>query len=312
MDKNSLIFVSGHQGMIGQSLLRLLNHHGFYNVLTRSKNDLNLLNQSDVINFFEENKPDYVFIASGKTGGIYANANYRAEFIYENIQMQTNLIHASHIVRVKKLIFIACSSMFPANFTFPFVEEDILTGKPEWTNEPLAIAKIAGTTMCQAYNHQYGSDFIVAIPTNVYGPGDKFDIYDSTVIPAIFSRMYRAHLHNEDLEIWGGGEARRDFLYVDDLSRALILMMSSALKYDIYNVGTGTEICISQIVNSIKDLLNYKGKIIYSSNHLEGVKSKLQNIDRIKDLGWRAEVCIDDGLKLTKKYFDELSLYASL
>lgn len=300
MDKNAKIYVAGHTGMVGSALIRKLTEKGYVNLVTRSRGTLDLLDQSAVTAFFEEVKPEYVFFAAGKTGGIYANNTYRADFIYENIMMQNNLIHQSFLNEVRKLTFYACSCIYPKNCPQPMKEEDLLSGFIESTNEPFAIAKIAGLKMCESYNRQYGTDFITVIPTNLYGPSQRYEPTDSLVVPSLIQKFHQAKAMKHDtVTIWGSGRPARDFLYVDDLAEASIFLMENYEGNVLLNVGTGEDCTIAELAEVIKKEAGYEGDVIFDTSLPDGVPKKLQDVSKINDLGWKYSMNLKEGIRST-------------
>lgn len=299
MNKNSKIFIAGANGLVGSAVKRKLMRQGFTNILCPSRAELDLLNQQQVAHYFAVNKPEFVFFASGKVGGIYANNTYRAEFIYENLQITCNVIHQSYLAEVKRLVFFACNCIFPKDSLSPIKENDINTGPLEPTSEPFAMAKIAGIKMCESYNRQYGTDFIPIIPTNVYGINQRYEAMNSLVIPSLIQRFHQAKKDNiEKLIIWGTGEARRDFIYADDLADAAVFLMNEYHGNDIFNIGTGVEHSIKDLAHQLKKLSGYKGDLIFDNDLLGGVDRKYQDLTRIHQLGWKAKTELQDGLKI--------------
>jgi len=306
MQKSSKIYVAGSNGLVGSAVKRQLEAQGYNNLLSPSRSELDLLNQSDVERFFKEFKPDYVFFASGKVGGIYANNTYRAEFIYENLQMTCNVIHQSYLNEVKRLIFFACNCIFPKNSNQPMKESYLGTGPLENTSEAFAMAKIAGIKMCESYNRQYGTDFIPIIPTNVYGQNQNYEPLNSLVIPSLFQRFHLAIKENaSELTIWGTGEAKRDFIFADDLADASIFLMKKYPGNEIFNIGTGIEHSIKDLAFEIKELSGFQGKLVFDNDLLGGVDRKLQDLTKIHNLGWKAKTNLKDGLSITHSDFSK-------
>lgn len=304
MEKNSKIFIAGQSGLVGSAVKRQLENFGYTNLLCPPRSELDLLNQKEVESFFKEFKPEYVFFASGKVGGIYANNTYRAEFIYENLQMTCNIIHQSYLCEVKRLIFFACNCIFPKTCDQPMREEDISTGPLEPTSEAFAMAKIAGIKMCESYNRQYGTDFIPIVPTNVYGQNQNYEPLNSLVIPSLIQRLHQASKDNaSEITIWGTGEARRDFIFADDLADAAIFLMKEYPGNEIFNIGTGIEHSIKDLAFTIKELTGFQGKLIFDNDLLGGVDRKLQDLSRIHNLGWRSKIKLEDGLKVSYDNF---------
>jgi GDP-L-fucose synthase len=304
MNSGDKIYVAGHTGLIGTAILRRLKVEGYSNIITRDHSELDLLNQSDVQQFFGEEKPQYVFFCAGKAGGIYANNSYRAEFIYENLTMQNNVIHQAFLSEVQKLIFLSCSCIYPQMCAQPMKEEYLLTGLLEPTSEPVAIAKIAGMKMCESYNRQYGTDFISIIPANVYGTGQNYDPMSSTVIPALVRKFYEAKINNAPkIVIWGTGRASRDFIYSDDLADAAIFIANNYLGNEFLNVGTGIDYTISELVKVFREVVGYEGEIIYDATQPDGTIMKLQDISSLSSLGWKCKVGLEEGINMVYEDF---------
>ena len=306
MHLNDKIYVAGHKGLIGSAILRRLKAEGFSNVIFREHSELDLMNQQMVQKFFGEEKPDYVFFTAGKVGGVYANNTYRAEFIYENLMMQSNVIHQAYLNETKKLIFFSCSSVYPKMCPQPMKEDYLLTGSLEPTNEPFGIAKIAGMKMCESYNRQYGSDFISVIPTNVYGINQNFTPMDSQVVPAMIRKFHEAKTNNTpEVVIWGTGRPSRDFIFADDLADATIFIAKNYSENEPLNIGTGKDYTIQELASTIQEVVGYGGKIVYDRSQPEGVIMKLQNISKLSKLGWKYTIELRDGVSLTYKDFLE-------
>ena len=300
MEKQEKIYVAGHQGLVGSAILRQLQNRGFGKIITKSRSELDLTFQEQVRLFFDEYRPDYVFLAAGKTGGVYANDAYRAEFFYENISIQTNFIHQAYLHEVKKFIFYGCSSMYPKFSPQPMKEEHLLSGYPEPTNEPFAVAKIAGLKMCESYNRQYGTDFISVMPTNIYGPNQNYDSMNSLVVPALIRRFHEAKQVNaKEVIIWGTGRPSRDFLFVDDLANASIFLMEQSLGDDVFNIASGCDYTIADLAEIIKEVVGFEGDIVFDVSKPEGVLVKLQDINKISELGWKYSVDLKDGIQRT-------------
>ncbi len=313
----SKIYVAGHSGMVGSSIVRHLEDFGFRNLVLRTRNELNLTNQIDVREFFQKEKIDCVYLAAAKVGGIYANNTFPAEFIYENIMIQTNIIHEAFLSDVKKILFLGSSCIYPKNSNQAMKEEELLTGKLESTNEPYAIAKIAGIKLCESYNRQYGQshgvDYRSVMPTNLYGPGDNYHPENSHVIPALLRRFHDAKISNsKNVNIWGTGTPKREFLFVDDMARASIHVMNLDKKiYDQFtepmcshiNVGNGKELTIKELSEIIKDVVNYKGQINFDPNKPDGNPRKLMDSQRLMSIGWRPQVNLREGLLISYNDF---------
>ena len=304
MQKSDKIYISGHAGLVGSAIIRKLRAEGYNNIITKLHTLLDLTQQMEVDNFFKNNKPDYVFLCAGKVGGIYSNNTYRGQFIYENLMIQANIIHCAYKYKVKKLLALGSSCIYPKNCTQPIKEEYLLSGYLEETNEPYAIAKIAGLGMCNAYNKQYGCDFISAMPTNLYGQGDNYDLQNSHVLPVLIRKFHEAKAENKPyVEIWGTGQPLREFLYVDDLADAMLFLMQNYDSSDIINIGSGEEIAIVELVSLISDIIGYKGDIKFNSDYPDGTPRKLLDCSKINQLGWKANTNLKEGIKETYKYY---------
>ena len=306
MDKNSKIYIAGHMGMVGSAIMRKLQKEGYTNLVYRSIDELDLINQSAVDSFFKEEKPEYVFLAAAKVGGIMANNTYRAQFIYENLQIQNNIIHSSYLTRVTKLMFLGSSCIYPKYAPQPMKEEHLLTGVLEPTNEPYAIAKIAGIKMCQAYNDQYATDFISVMPTNLYGINDNFDLNNSHVLPALIRKFHEAKTNNlPAVEIWGTGSPRREFLHVDDLADACYYLMRNYSGNDFLNIGVGKDISIKELAVMIKDIVGFKGELQFDTSKPDGTPQKLLDVSRLNAAGWQAKTGLREGISKTYRWFLE-------
>lgn len=304
MDQRSKIYVAGHRGMVGSAIVRNLRKKGFDNIITRTSAELDLRNQVQVNKFFEQEQPDYVFLAAAKVGGIMANNTYRAEFLYDNLMLESNIIHASYINKVKKLLFLGSSCIYPKMAPQPLKEEHLLTGLLEPTNEPYAIAKIAGIKLCESYRDQYGCNFISAMPTNLYGPGDNYHLQNSHVIPAMLRKFHEAKESGSgQVEIWGSGTPLREFMYVDDLAEGCVYLMEYYNEKLFINIGTGEEIKIGDLAHLIKDVVGYTGEIIFDRSKPDGTPRKLMDTGRLHVAGWKHQVSLRDGLKMTYEYF---------
>jgi len=304
MKKNSKIFVAGHNGLVGSSIVRELKKLGYKNILTATRAQVDLTDNIAVYKFFGNNNPDYVFLAAAKVGGIIANSTYPADFIRDNLQIQTNIINASYAYGISKLLFLGSSCIYPRMCHQPMRESDLLSGPLELTNDAYAVAKIAGMTMCKSYNKQYGTNFIGAMPTNLYGPGDNFDEMNSHVIPGIMRKM---HYAKGDVTLWGTGGVRREFLYVDDLATALVFLMNNYDAGDEYfvNVGIGDDITIKEVAQTIAEVVKFKGEIKWDSSKPDGTPRKLLDMTKLHALGWKASMSLKDGLQKTYKWFLE-------
>ncbi len=311
MDIDSKIYVAGHNGMVGSAIIRKLKAEGFTNFVTRTSKELDLKNQQAVINFFEKEKPEYVFLAAAKVGGIQANNTHRAEFIYDNLQIQNNIIHTSYVFGVKKLMFLGSSCIYPKLAPQPLKEEYLLTGTLEKTNEPYAIAKIAGIKICEAYHDQYGCNFISVMPTNLYGPNDNYDLETSHVLPALIRKFHTAkESRGSIVEVWGSGKPKREFLYVDDLADACYFLMQNYNEPSITNIGTGEDVTILELAHVIKDTIGFKGEIKFDATKPDGTPRKLMDISKLHQLGFKHKINLREGIRLA--YEDFKSKYAKV
>ncbi|MGQ9643909.1 MAG: GDP-L-fucose synthase [Ignavibacterium sp.] len=309
--KNKKIYVAGHNGMVGSAIMRALQKNGYENLITKSSTELDLRRQSDVEKFFIQQKPDVVIVAAAKVGGILANNTYRAEFIYDNLMIEANLIHASYLNNIEKLIFLGSSCIYPKLAPQPLKEEYLLSGYLELTNEPYAIAKIAGIKLCENYFRQYDCNFISAMPTNLYGPNDNFNLQTSHVLPAFIRKFHEAKTQGQNtVTIWGTGKPLREFLYVDDLAEAIVFMMENINAKNLYdlgithlNVGSGKDISISDLANLVAQIIGYKGSIEYDTTKPDGTPRKLMDVSRINSLGWKYKTELEEGIKLTYEWF---------
>jgi len=299
MEKESKIYVAGHRGMVGSAIVRKLKREGYSNLVLRGSTEVDLRNQAEVAAFFGMEKPDYVFLAAAKVGGIVANNTYRAEFLYENLMIQSNVIHQSYLNGVKKLLFLGSSCIYPKLAPQPIKEEYLLTGPLEFTNEPYAIAKIAGIKMCDTYRAQYGCNFISVMPTNLYGPNDNYDLNTSHVLPALLRKIHEAKEKDEaQAVVWGSGKPRREFLHVDDLADACCFLMARYNEAGLVNIGVGEDLTIAELANLIKTIVDYTGNIVYDSTKPDGTPRKLMDVSRLQALGWKASIPIEDGIKM--------------
>ena len=304
MDKEAKIYVAGHKGLVGSSLVRELNKEGYSNILTRSRNQLNLLNQNEATEFFNKEKPEYVFLAAARVGGISANNTYSADFIYENLQVQNNVIHNAYLTKVKKLLFLGSSCIYPRNCPQPIKEEYLLSGILESTNEAYAIAKIAGIKLCQNYNKQYKTNFICVMPTNLYGPNDSFDPDNSHVIPGLIQRIYKAKVKDtKSVTLWGTGTAYREFLYIDDLANACVFLMNNYSSSEIINIGAGEDLTIKDLAQTISKVIDYKGELIFDHSMPDGTPKKLLDTNKLNTLGWTKKTNLITGLEKTYKWY---------
>ncbi|MEM6838377.1 MAG: GDP-L-fucose synthase [Cyanobacteria bacterium P01_C01_bin.120] len=304
MDTQAKIFIAGHNGLVGSAIVRTLQDRGYKNLLLRSSKELDLRQQAAVENFFAEEQPDYVFLAAAKVGGIQANNLYRAEFIYDNLMIEANIIHSAYRHQVKKLLFLGSSCIYPKLCPQPMREEALLTGFLEPTNEPYAIAKIAGLKLCENYCRQYGVNFISAMPTNLYGINDNFDLANSHVLPALIRKFHEAKINNTDtVTVWGTGEPLREFLFVDDLADALFFLMENYDRSEFINVGTGEEISIKDLALTIKSVVGFDGELAFDTSKPNGTPRKLMDVSRLKDLGWQAQTDLKTGLEKTYAWY---------
>ncbi len=311
MDKNSKIFVAGHNGLVGSAIVRALKARGYANLLTRSHKELDLLRQDQVERFIAQEKPAYVFLAAAKVGGIHANDTYRADFICDNLLIETNVIRAAHQNQVRKLLFLGSSCIYPRNCPQPMKEEHLLGGALEQTNEPYAIAKIAGIKLCESYNRQYGTNFVSVMPTNLYGPGDNYDLQNSHVLPALMRKFHEAKSpdgkHDAAVPVWGTGKAQREFLYVDDKADACVFVMehldAGRVPGDLYNVGSGAEVSIRQLAELVQNAVGHRGEIVWDASKPDGTPRKLLDTTRLSALGWTAKTSLAEGLRKTYEHF---------
>jgi GDP-L-fucose synthase len=315
MDRASKIFVAGSNGLVGSALVRQLTSCGFTNILLPEINELDLTSQQDVADFFQREKPEYVFLAAAKVGGIHANNTYPAEFIYLNLAIQNNVIHQSYLHGVKRLLFLGSSCIYPQLAPQPMKEEHLLTGLLEPTNEPYAIAKIAGIKMCESYNRQYGTKFIAVMPTNLYGPGDNFHPENSHVLPALIRRFHEAKMQNaSEVVVWGSGTPRRELLYVDDMAGGCMHLMKLAdaqvtqelLSYPkpcFVNLGTGEDVTIRELAETVRMVVGYTGDLVFDASKPDGTPRKLQDVSRMNSLGWRHNMSLKKGIQLTYQWY---------
>jgi GDP-L-fucose synthase len=306
MNKNDKIYVAGHTGMVGSALVRKLQREGYRRLILKTHRDLDLLDQKAVVDFFDKERPDYVFLAAAKVGGILANNNYRGQFIYENLQIQNNLIHNAYLHQVKKLLFLGSSCIYPKFAEQPIKEEYLLTGPLEPTNEPYAIAKIAGIKMCEGYNRQYNTHFISVMPANLYGPHDNFDLQNSHVLPALIRKFHDAKTAQLPyVEIWGTGSPRREFLHVDDLADSCYFLMQNYAGAEIINIGAGYDITIRDLALLIKEITGYSGRLEFDATKPDGTPRKLLDTTKLNALGWKARITLPDGIQKTYRWFIE-------
>ena len=306
VEKSSSIFVAGHRGMVGSAIVRKLQAEGYTNILTKTSSELDLMNQAEVNAFFASNKPEYVFLAAAKVGGIHANNVYRAEFLYNNLMIESNIIHAAYTNNVTKLLFLGSSCIYPKLAEQPLREESLLTGELEPTNEPYAIAKIAGIKLCEAYRDQYGCNFISAMPTNLYGPNDNYDLNNSHVLPALIRKFHTAKINGDaSVPAWGTGSPRREFLHVDDLAEACLFLMLNYNGKMFVNVGSGEDITIRELAETVKDIVGFKGEIAWDSTKPDGTPRKLMDVSRIQNMGWKHVIDLREGIAAVYEEFQQ-------
>lgn len=310
MERTSKIYVAGHRGMVGSAIVRKLQAEGYNNLVLRTSSEIDLRNQAVVEKFFAEEKPEYVFLAAAKVGGILANNTYRADFLYENMMIESNVIHQSYVHKVKKLLFLGSSCIYPKLAPQPLKEESLLSGYLEETNEPYAIAKIAGIKLCENYRRQYDCDFISAMPTNLYGPNDNYDLSNSHVIPALIKKfLIASEKGGSSVEVWGSGKPLREFMHVDDLSDASLFLMKNYSGLEFVNVGTGVDLSIAELASLIKELTGYKGEVIFNASKPDGTPRKLMDVSKLTSLGWRPSISLNEGLKEVIKAVSETNEY---
>ncbi|RJO59331.1 GDP-L-fucose synthase [Candidatus Parcubacteria bacterium] len=304
MDRNAKIFVAGHRGLVGSALVRKLELDGYKNLLLKNRAELDLLDFHKVHHFFEKEKPEYVLLAAAKVGGIFANNTLGADFIYENLTIQNNVVKSAHDTGVSKLLFLGSSCIYPRNCPQPMKEEYFLSGKPEPTNTPYAAAKIAGILMCQAFHKQYNDNFISVMPTNLYGPNDNFDLKTSHVFPALIRKFYEAKLNSEPtVTVWGTGAPKREFMHVDDLASACVFLMKSYDSPEIINIGTGVDVSIKDFAEMVKETVGYNGEIVWDTSKPDGTPQKLLDVSKINALGWNASIDLSTGIKKTYEWY---------
>lgn len=300
MNKDAKIFVTGHRGMVGSALVRRLQAGGYTNILTRTHAELDLLDQTAVHDFLREEKPDYIFIAAAKVGGIHANNTYRADFIYQNLIIEANLIQGAHLAGVQRLMFLGSSCIYPKNCPQPIKEEYLLTGLLECTNEPYAIAKIAGIKMCEAYNAQYGRQYVSVMPTNLYGRNDNYDLETSHVLPALLRKTHEAKLRGDaELVVWGTGTPRREFLYVDDLADACVFLLEQNYSGSLLNIGTGQDVTIRELAETIMQVVGFEGRIVFDASKPDGTMRKVLDVSQLAAVGWQSQIVLAQGIRST-------------
>ncbi len=298
MEKNSKIYIAGHRGMVGSAIIRALSKEGFNNIITRNSKELDLRNQKDVATFFNDEQPEYVFLAAAKVGGIQANNCYRAEFLYDNLMIEANIIHSAYLSKVKRLLFLGSSCIYPKLAPQPLKEEYLLTGPLEPTNEPYAIAKIAGIKLCETYRDQYGCDFFSAMPTNLYGPNDNYDLENSHVLPALIRKFHTAKINDdESVEIWGTGSPKREFLHVNDLAEACLFLMQHPTPPTLSNIGCGEDISIKELALTVKKVIGFEGELKFDTSKPDGTPRKLLDMTVLNKLGWKHKIDLADGIE---------------
>jgi len=298
MDRNDKIYIAGHRGMVGSAILRRLKKEGFENFVFRTSAELDLRNQQAVADFFAKEKPDYVFLAAAKVGGILANNTYRAEFLYDNLMIQSNVIENAYRNNIKKLLFLGSSCIYPKLAPQPLKEDYLLTGLLEYTNEPYAIAKIAGIKLCDAYRSQYGCNFISVMPTNLYGPNDNYDLKTSHVLPALIRKFHDAKVQEKpEVVVWGSGTPKREFLHTDDMADACVFLMKNYNEAGLINIGVGEDLSIKELAETIKEIVGFHGKIVFDPSKPDGTPRKLMDVSRISELGWKAQIKLKEGIK---------------
>ena len=304
MKEDSKIYVAGHRGLVGSAIVRRLKTSGYKNLLLKTRKELDLVRQGDVEGFFDKERPEYVFLAAAKVGGIGANSTFPAEFIYSNLAIQTNIIHSSYLYGAKKLLFLGSSCIYPKHAPQPMKEEYLLSGYLEPTNEPYAVAKIAGIKMCQSYNRQYGTRYISVMPTNLFGPGDNFDLKTSHVLPALIRKLHEAKMRGDkSVEVWGTGAPRREFLYVDDLADAALFLMKTYEDNDIVNVGVGRDQSIRELAKMVGEVVGFEGGLRFDYTKPDGTPLKRLDVSKLTGLGWQAQTPLEEGLKKTYQWY---------
>ncbi|MFS8050893.1 GDP-L-fucose synthase family protein [Rhizobium sp. BR 314] len=303
MDRHAKVYVAGHRGMVGSAIVRRLQDDGYTNIVTRTHAELDLINQQAVTAFLAEEKPDFIFMAAAKVGGIHANNTFRADFLYANLLIEANMTHAAWQAGVRRMLFLGSSCIYPRDCPQPIREDYLLAGPLEQTNEPYAIAKIAGIKLCENYNRQHGTQYVSAMPTNLYGPNDNYDLNNSHVLPALIRKAHEAKVRGDrELVVWGSGKPMREFLYVDDMADASLFLMKSGVTEGLYNIGTGTDVTIRELAEMVMQVVGFEGKIVFDQTKPDGTPRKLLNVDRMKKLGWQASTPLVEGI--AKAYAD--------
>ncbi len=306
MDKAARVYVAGHRGMVGSALVRRLEQAGYSNILTRTRAELDLLNQAATEAFLQQEQPEFIFIAAAKVGGIHANNSLRADFIYQNLMVEANLIHGAHQAGIRRLCFLGSSCIYPRDCPQPIREDYLLTGPLEQTNEPYAIAKIAGIKLCESYNRQHGRRYFSVMPTNLYGPNDNYDLAHSHVLPALIRKAHEAKQRGDgELVVWGSGTPRREFLYVDDLADACVSLMEQGVTEGLFNVGSGVDVTIRELAETVMTVTGFPGKIVFDASKPDGTLRKLLDVGRMRNLGWQARTTLRDGIWLTYRDYIE-------
>jgi len=304
MDKNAKIYIAGHEGMVGSAIERKLFAAGYANLVSRTHAELDLTDQAAVTQFLQHEKPHYIFLAAGRVGGIHANNTYRAEFIYQNLMIEANIVHAAWQAGVRRLLFLGSSCIYPRDCPQPIKEDYLLSGPLEPTNEPYALAKIAGVKLCESYNFQYGTQYVSVMATNLYGPNDNYDLNNSHVLPALIQKVHEAKARSDkEFVVWGSGKPRREFLYVDDMADACVFLMEQGVSEGLFNVGTGQDVTIRELAETIMDVIGYRGQIIFDASKPDGTPRKLLNVDRMRDLGWQAGTSLQEGIAASYRDF---------
>lgn len=304
ISKDSKIFVAGHRGMVGAAIVRRLTASGYKNLLTRTHAELDLTNQTTAIEFLNSEKPEYIFLAAAKVGGIQANNTYRADFIFQNLMIEANVIHGAMLAGVKRLLFLGSSCIYPRDCPQPIKEEYLLTGPLEPTNEPYAIAKITGIKLCESYNFQYGTQFASAMPTNLYGPNDNYDLSSSHVLPALLRKAHEAKLRSDkELVVWGSGNPMREFLYVDDMADACVFLMETGVAEGLYNIGTGEDLTIADLATTVMNVVGFTGKLTFDTSKPDGTPRKLLSVEKMRSIGWKASTPLQAGIALAYEDF---------